>query len=149
MTETQQTLTGEPTDEPRQRPSTIVTCPECDAVLLRSERHDHPHDVFPWVGFTQIPDGIPDDDPEDPEDPADEPMQVGNWYDITLSYNVDYRFTVPGHDRHDAESIAKALTWDCSPSDRFHVHTDSRELNEIYEDDAEAVAELDELERGV
>lgn len=148
QTPTQKTLTGESTNKPRTRPDTLVKCPECETLLLRSERHDHPHDVIPWSGFVRSvndPNGVTDDETD--EDP--EPMKMGNWFDITVSYSVDYRFRVPGYDRHDAESIAKAMAWDADPNEHYHVHTDARELDAIYDDDEETIERLDSLERGV
>jgi len=41
----QQTLTGDSFEGQRERPETILQCPECDALVLRSRRHDHPHDL--------------------------------------------------------------------------------------------------------
>lgn len=68
MSETQSTLTGEETDGGRVRPATFVFCWECESWLLRSERSDHPHEIYdddvdsPEPSRTGPPDDVPPDE---------------------------------------------------------------------------------------
>lgn len=129
----QLTLDGEPTDEGRTRPSTLVTCYRCGEVMLRSEKFDHPHSL------TRPDDSShhamePGEDPREEEDDgprADWPDPVGEWYDITLSYNVDYRFKLPAINERQAEELAKEWATDARPADQFHVHTDTTNRGEV------------------
>lgn len=46
MSMTQQTLTGEETDEPRTRPQTMLWCPVTEEYVLRSRREEYPHELI-------------------------------------------------------------------------------------------------------
>jgi len=113
------------------RPNTIVACPQCGAVMLRRQRHDHPHDVL------AEPDDEGDGDEEslDEKDVGDEPEIEAHWYDITLEYNVTYRLRVPAFSEHRAEEIAKDWHWDEPAADAYHVHTDRRQVSEVTAED--------------
>lgn len=125
---TQQTLTGEEAQfEEMELPGTFVECDQCGDVMLRSQRFDHEHEVSP-ASIRTAPVG--DDDEEDEDE------KVGSWWDITLEYNVTYRFKVPAYTKHQAEEIAKDWTLDARPADSMHVHTDRREGSDIFESDA-------------
>lgn len=41
----QQTLGGDTVEARRERPETLLLCPECDRPVFRSRRRDHPHDL--------------------------------------------------------------------------------------------------------
>ena len=41
----QQTLTGGAVEGRRERPETLLQCPECERLILRSRRHEHPHNL--------------------------------------------------------------------------------------------------------
>jgi predicted nucleic acid-binding Zn-ribbon protein len=126
----QRTLAGDELaiddDRLNDRPTTLVTCPDCGEVLFRYERHDHPHDVF----------AEPDDggDGGDGGD-EDEPERIGAVYDITLEYTTTYRFRVPAYSEHEAKERARDLQLDARPADAYLVHTDEREVKEILSDD--------------
>lgn len=134
----QQTLTGDTTDAERERPTTLVYCPGCDDRLLRSEfrRHEHADEYGHIITELVDADENYDVDLEGDEDIENyEPERVGAWYDIELSYSVDYRFRVPAWSEHEAEEIAKEWVWDTSPNEQIHVHTRTDELTELFEDD--------------
>ena len=131
----QQTLTGDVADEDQLRGPTTPTlpdvyvlyCPTCDKLVLRTGRPTHPHRLYkPSAAVDKS--SQPDDD-ESCED--DEPEQVGNWYDIELSYSVTYRFRVPAWDEHHAEELAKDWQLDARPGDSHHTHTRRTERGEI------------------
>jgi len=127
----QTTFDGDRVEEPRDRPDTFVACAETGQFILRSARHDWPHrtvSLEEWFGSG----GDGDTSPYDEYD-ADE--EVGKWYDITLSYSVDYRFRVPAFTDHRAEEIAKEWKLDARPADSHHVHTDKREVKSIERQD--------------
>jgi len=127
---TQQTLTGEDAEfEEMELPGTFVECDQCGDVMLRSQRFDHEHEVSPASIRT-----APVSDDEQDEDDVDE--KVGSWWDITLEYNVTYRFKLPAYSKHRAEEIAKDWKLDAKPADSIHVHTDRREGSDIFESDA-------------
>lgn len=116
-------------EELRELPDTFVECPECGERVLRSRKFDHEHEI--WNAEKNIRTSEPD--PE--EDEEDEPERVGSWYDITLEYNVTYRFRVPAWTDHQAEDLAKDWRLDAKPADKYHLHTDRREIEEITTED--------------
>lgn len=121
------TLTGEETDTELQPPDTFVVCAETGQFILRSRQHDWPHEtisVDEWFDPGEGNDG-------DQYDEYDAEEPVGSWWDITLSYSVEYRFRVPAFTKHQAEEVAKDWKFDATPADSYHVHTDRREGNEI------------------
>lgn len=131
----QRTLTGDElaVDDDRlaDRPTTLVTCPECGDVLFRYDRHEHPHDVL--ADPDDGDDGDCDGDCDGSED--GEPERVGGMYDITLEYTVTYRFRVPAYSEHTAKERAEDLQLDARPADSYLIHTDKREVKEIMSDD--------------
>lgn len=136
---TQQTLTGEPTDESRERPDTFRWCHHCDTYVLRSRWG--PHDDHDWRARRRAERATDDSDTADDTD--DEPEEVGQWYTITLSYSVDYQFKVPGVTEHLAKETAKDLRLDAKPADEMHVHTEVRDGATIYEDDPDLPDDFD------
>lgn len=132
---TQHTLTGEEADE-RTRPNTFIYCEECDAHLLLSDRATHEHDLYAGNITTSVSDYEHDDEEETVE-------KVGAWYDITLSYSVDYRFRLPACTEHQAESLAKDLRIDATPADRHSVHTRRSKVDDIFEDDSQLPDDFD------
>ena len=128
----QQTLTGEETDAVRERPDTFVWCEACEDVVLRSREWDHRHDC---VELDELADGE--------EDEENEPERIGSLYDITISYNVDYRFRIPAWSEHQAEEIAKDWKLDARPCDEYHVHTERREVKEVMSDDPKVPDDFD------
>ena len=136
MSAVQSTLTGETTEQERERPSTWMWCGETEQWVLRSMRADWPHELFEDKdafieslneGEKSISDILSGDDEDD------EAERVGGVYEIELSYSVDYRFTVAAHSEHEAEDRAKELVYDASPSSNMHVHTERSELKELFE----------------
>lgn len=130
----QRTLTGEEADE-RTRPDTFVFCDECDDYLPRSEKPTHEHDLYPGSKAVRSGD-LRDHEPDDEGEEDDEPEKLGAWYDITLSYSVDYRFRVPACTKQAAKCLAKDLKFDAKPADSHHVHTRRSKVDGIFEDDA-------------
>lgn len=131
MSVVQTTLSGGEAEDGRQRPETFQWCHECEEWILRSRFGPHwDHDFE-----AQRTDAETDDDGDDEENEPLEPERVGSWYDITLSYNVEYRFRVPAWNEHQAEDLAKDWKFDARPADSYHVHTDRREVKEIMSDD--------------
>jgi len=115
---------------------TMITCPKCGDVLLRSRRRDHRHDTKSYRHL-----GNPDsqDDAEsvlnDDTDEDDGPEELGNWYDIELSYSVTYSFRVPAHSEHRAVDIAKDWKLDARPADGHHTFTRKNERGTITSQD--------------
>lgn len=136
MSATQLTLTGEQTDETREKPETFMWCDETEQWILRSLRADWPYDLY------EHPEAVPSDSsssskPTDDDD-EDEAERVGAVYEIELSYTVDFTFRVPAWSEHEAEDRAKDLVDypnNCSMMD--HVHTRDREVTELFEDSPE------------
>lgn len=132
MSVTQTTLDGSEANFDRQRPETMLWCAETEQWVLRSQRSDWPYSLYQSPGAVAVA-----EDSEiavDGEGEDDEAEKVGGVYDITLSYSVDYRLRVPAWSEHEAEERAKELVVDATPADRMHVHTDRREVKELYED---------------
>jgi len=136
MSAVQSTLTGDTTEQERERPSTWMWCGETEQWVLRSMRADWPHDLYDdrkaWIdslneGEKGIDDIVGDDEDEEAE-------KVGGVFSITLSYSVDYRFTIPAFNEHQAEERAKDLVLDSAPADKMHVHTDKHRERELFED---------------
>lgn len=135
----QSTLTGETTEQERERPSTWMWCGETEQWVLRSMRYDWPHELYD--DREAFIDSLNEtekeaDDILDKDDKEDEPERVGGVYEIELSYSVDYRFRVYAWSEHEAEDRAKELALDARPTDEYHVHTNRSELKELFEDDA-------------
>jgi len=88
---TQHTLTGEEADE-RERPETMLWCDECMKYILRSNRHDHPHDLAPDP-HTETDDA--DDDRKDPDE------IVGEVFDVTIKmeFTANARVVAPNEGR--------------------------------------------------
>lgn len=138
MSIVQTTLGGDTTDEGREKPDTFRWCHDCEEWVLRSRFGPHrDHDY--WAQKKAADTG----DSGSGEEEDGEPEKVGAWYDITLSYSVDYRFRVPAHTKHQAEEIAKEWKFDAKPADSYHVHTDRREIKEIWEDDEDLPDDFD------
>lgn len=131
---TQQTLTMEDADAEREKPDTFRWCHDCEEFVLRSRWESH--DEHDWRAQRQTENDGGDGDGNGGDDDEDDVVEkVGSWYDITLSYSVDYRFKIPAYSEHAAEEIAKELKLDARPADAMHVHTEKREVKEIYADD--------------
>jgi len=134
---TQYTLELEATDAGRERPGTFRYCEHCETWVLRSrwEPHDdHHYWATRWTG---------EEDSTDSEDAEGDAKRVGAYYDITISYSVDYRFRVPAWSDHEAEDIAEDWVLDATPADRMKVHTEKREIRELFEDDSEVPEDYD------
>lgn len=132
----QQTLSGGEQlpgtiEELRERPGTFRWCHECEDWVLRSRWN--PHDEHDWRA--QKADADRDDGGDGDDEEEEEAERAGAWYDIRLSYSVDYAFRVPAWNEHQAEDLAKEWVYDAKPADHMHVHTDRREIEEIWEDD--------------
>lgn len=131
----QSTLTGGQTDESRIRPETFMWCPETSQWILRSLRANWPHELY------ESPDAVPSLDEEtihtsvNTEDDDDEVMEVGGVYEITLSYSVDYTFSVPAVSEAMAKERAEDLKLDAHPSSSHQVYTRKRKSKTLYEDD--------------
>lgn len=131
---TQQTLTMEDADADREKPDTFRWCHHCDEFVLRSRWQAH--DEHDWRAQREPGnDGNGGGGGNGDGDDDDVVEKVGAWYDITLSYSVDYRFKIPACTEHTAEEVAKDLKLDAKPADAMHVHTEKREVKEIYADD--------------
>jgi len=138
----QQTLTGDQTDDDREKPDTFRWCNHCDEWVLRSRWG--PHDDHDWRAQRRAERRDDDSNHIDTDDSIDdEPEEVGQWYTITLSYSVDYRFKVPGTTEYLAKETAKDLRLDAKPTDSMHVHTEVREGSTIYEDDPDLPDDYD------
>jgi len=127
----QQTLTGETADtEGSGTPRTLIWCEKCEDYILRSDRFDHEHDMMSPINIPKVMGGADDDDEGD-----DEPEEVGSYYDVTLEYQVTYRFKVPAYAEHEAKDIAKDWQLDARPADSYHVHSETREGKSIMSTD--------------
>lgn len=136
MSLAQQTLDGSTVEmnvRAQERPSTLLHCEECGDFVLRSNRLDHEHDLLDLGGGFEPGRDFGDEDEEHPD--VTVPDKLGGYYEIELSYSVDYTFCVPAHDEHEAEERAKELKWDASPSGGYHVHTKRRKLQDITPED--------------
>jgi len=136
MTETrvQQTLGGDVADADalqNRRPQTMLWCETCEEFVLRRYQRSHPHELSE---LTDSDDG--DEDESDPE-------KVGAFYTVTLSYSVDYRFTVPAWSEHEAKERAEELSLDAHPADSYLVHTETNEGETIMSDDPELPEDYD------
>jgi len=130
----QTTLSGGETDEERTRPNTFQWCEHCEDFVLRSRWPDHEEHHLRAAGkFYHSSSGDAADDDGEEEDETVE--KVGAWYDVTISKSADYRFSVPAYSEHRAKEIAKEWSWDAMPADAMVVHTETREMEEIWEDD--------------
>lgn len=138
MSLAQQTLDGSTVDldvRAQERPSTLLHCEECGDFVLRSNRFDHEHDLLDLGGgFEPGLDRGPDNEDEENND-VTVPDKIGGYYEIELSYSVDYSFRVPAYDEHAAEERAKELKWDATPVDAYHVHTTRRKIDDITPED--------------
>lgn len=114
----QQTLAGEDADE-RERPETMLWCDDCMKYILRSNRHEHPHELA----------AVSSTDNEE-----DEPERVGAMYRVKLSFNVDYTFRIPAWNEHQAKEHAELLQPDARPSSKFQVHSETSELSVLMSD---------------
>jgi len=135
MSETVQRTFDGGTHEPdfsRVRPDTWVVCPECGDVCRRRDRLEHPHEMVPvseWRAEQA------DDSDESPYDEYDADEAVGEYYDVTISQSVDYRFRVPAYSEHEAKEVAKDWMLDAQPADARTVHTDTRSVGSIERQD--------------
>lgn len=119
----QMTLTGEEADD-HVRPDTFLWCQECGNFILRSRRALHPHELV-------------ERDDEDETEGEREPERVGGIYDITLSYSVDFRFRIPAWSEHEAKDRALDLVdYPNNCADMYQLHSEDREVKELFEDDA-------------
>lgn len=126
----QQTLTGEEADE-RQRPETMLWCDECMKYILRSNRHEHPHDLTPDAST----------DTEDEDDSKKDPDEiVGEVFDVTLKmeYTAKARVVAPNQARAEekAEEMRVAGREDVDgdvpvPNYTMLIHTDSRAVKPV------------------
>jgi len=132
----QQTLTGETADtDTVETPRTLIWCDDCQDYILRSERFDHEHDMMTPINIPKTMGGADSDEDSEEEEEDEEPEEVGSYYDVTLEYNVTYRFSVPAYSEHEAKDIAKDWQLDARPADSYHVHTETREGKSIMSTD--------------
>lgn len=121
----QQTLTGETTAEPRERPDTWQWCYECESWVLRSA----------WLPHKDHSEAAEPADDDDDGEQEDEPERAGGVYDITLDYNVTFRFRIPAWSEHEAKDRAKDLVRTGNSADAYLLHSEHRELKEVMTDD--------------
>lgn len=128
----QQTLSGATLDDERERPSTMLFCPTCDEWILRSRQYDHDHELFEEPNE--------DDDNEtvelDTEIDIDPDEQVGEVFDIELSYSVDFRFQIVAGTEHRAKEIAELMVeYPSNCADAHQVHSRTLTRRTICADD--------------
>lgn len=122
----------------RTRPDTWIHCEQCGVDILRSERAHHEHYLYGAnIETTELD---PDDGGDDEEDEEDEgrQMKIGGVYEVRLSFSTDYCFTVTAGSEDRAETKASDLVKSGNAVDAHQVHSETRELEEIYEGDEKA-----------
>ena len=132
----QSTLTGETVDQERERPSTFMWCGETEQWVLRSMRADWPYELY--EDQEAFVDSLNETEKEIDDivstDYEDEEKEVGGVYEITLSYSVDYTFTIPASNEDMAKERASDLKLDAHPSSSHQVHSQTRKTKTLYED---------------
>lgn len=129
----QQTLAGDPADFERDRPETLLRCPECEEVVLRSRRHDHPHDLDYAESVTdaqreQLEEKIPD-----------EAKTETQTFEVTFHYECVETVHVEATSKAEArEAAEREQTFDGEILDT--IHTERRALGDT------SVASIDYLE---
>lgn len=145
MSTVQYTLKGDEADTGRHKPNTFRYCVECDEHILRSRWDGHEdHDRQARERYYQIHGHEYGDDPDDDR----EVTKVGEWYEVELSYSVDYRFQVPAYSESDAKEVAEELVWNATPADEYLVHSTTRapwgmEDSDIMSDDPQLPDDFD------
>ena len=131
----QRTLSGDELDDERQRPSTLLFCPQCDEWILRSRRYDHDHELYDDT--TEAFDyDVPDTVEPDTEIDIETNERVGAEYEIELSYNVEFRFNILAATDSRAKEIAEEMVdYPSNCADAFQVHSRTTTRREIYADD--------------
>lgn len=123
MSTQQLTLEGDETDQDRKRPSTWIWCDECEEAILRSDRHDHEHDLDGMMAYEkamvqQLEEKIPEYARVDTQ----------TW-EVTFHYTCVERVVVEADSKHDAKEAAELKrTYDGEVMDT--VHTERRTLDE-------------------
>jgi len=113
--------------------NTMLYCPTCDDLILRSRRFDHKHTLLP-----KKPDepntSTTDDGEKEYEYGGDEPMEVGGVYTVEVYYEYVVRETVVAP----SQSIAEDMV-DMSAGHITHeLWSDTSKNEVIYEDDDRA-----------
>jgi hypothetical protein len=130
---TQQTLTLTPANDGRRRPETLLLCETCGEHVLRSRRHDHPHDLTDADTVTEaqrkkLEERVPD-----------EAKVETQTYKITFHYECVETVTVEAANKSEAKAAAeRRQTYDGEILDT--IHTERRALGD------KSVATLDYLE---
>lgn len=112
--------------EREERPGTFLRCTETGTHVLRSRQQDWPHETVELDEYG---------DDEDDGDGDDQSEEVGAYFEIELSYSVDYRFRVPAISEHEAKERARDLVRFGNCADAIHVHSDRWEVRPITRDE--------------
>lgn len=136
MSTTQITLDGDKADSGRERPETFMWCDETEQWILRSLRHEWPHELYDSPDAAEKAKRASSGPPEDDED---EPEQVGKMYTVELVYERRFTVKLPAVDENNAKRRAKELhrEGESRASGGHHIHTDVTSGKAIYEDDDE------------
>lgn len=124
----------------------MLWCEECVDWFLRSQRHDHEHELVPEPGFWDDDDDTEDTGPdEDPEE------VVGGVFDVTVYYEYTMRVRVAAACKSDAREQAETI-WASDSEDltgtvpRPHMtqtlHKDVHKLKEIQRQDEDLAEEM-------
>ena len=119
----QQTLTGGAVEGRRERPETLLQCPECERLILRSRRHEHPHNLDDADSVTeaqrkQLEEKIPD-----------EAKTETQTFEVTFHYELVERVTVEAATKSEAKRAAeRRQTFDGEILDT--IHTERRALGD-------------------
>jgi hypothetical protein len=130
---TQQTLTGETIDEfdrDDHRPDTFMVDVETGQIVRRRRRFDHDGELQPFSEWLAEQEADSDSE-KSPYEHYDADEEVGEYFDVTISKSVDYRFRVPAHSEHQAKEVAEDWALDAVPADAHVVHTNTRSVGSI------------------
>jgi hypothetical protein len=137
MSATQRTLDGETLpefDRDDHRPDTWMVDPETGRLVRRRRRFECDADLVPFSEWLAEAEQDADSD-KSPYDHFDADEEVGEYFDVTLSKTVEYRFQVPAHSEHEATEIAEDWALDAVPADAWTMHTDTRSVGSIERQD--------------
>jgi len=132
MSVVQSTLSGGEADAEREKPDTLLWCHETQQYILRSRRHEWPYELY--ESREAFAESLNNTDGEADDDDGDAAERVGGLYNVTLSYTVDYSFTIPAWRENEAKERAELLATDATPSRKEKVHTTHDEVKELFED---------------
>lgn len=95
----QQTLTGEQTEERFTKPKTLLWCETCEKILLRSGRWDHEHDdlaEFEEFRKKELKEKVPEE----------ARVETQTW-EVTFYYEMRETVRVEADSKHDAKEAAE------------------------------------------